>query len=100
MRNYVLAAFAAIALTSACAHSAMRGSVAMKTAPGEAHVCLGKGEVAVGDKVVIFKNHCQGKTCVKTKVGEGQVIEILNDHYSVVKADGVAIEEGYIVEPQ
>lgn len=100
MKNYMLATITAITLTSACAHSNMRGSVAMKTAPGEAHVCLGNGEVAVGDKVAIFQNVCQGKTCTKTKVGEGQVTEILNDHYSVVKASGVSLEEGYIVERQ
>ena len=99
MKLYILLA-TLMALTSACAHSTMRGSVAMKTKPDEAHVCLGKGDVKTGDKVTIFKNECQGRSCTKTKVGEGEVTEILNEHYSVVKAPGVSFEEGYIVERQ
>ena len=77
----------------------MRGSVAMKISPNEAHVCLGKGEVKAGDKVTISKNECVPKqSCRLVKVGEGEVVEVLNDHYSVVKAEGVPLEEGYVVE--
>lgn len=83
---------------SACAHSAMRGTVAMKLDSDKAHVCLGKGEVKAGDKVVISKNECAPKrSCRIVPVGEGEVVELLNDHYSVVKAPGVAFEEGYMV---
>lgn len=94
-----------------CAHSTMRGSVAMKGDDQEAHVCLGNGEVKAGDKVALFKNVCTGGKgggkggdritggCIKTKLGEGTVERTLNEHYSVVKVDpGVQFEEGSIVE--
>lgn len=98
-----------IAGLSGCAHKVMRGTVAMKTSENEAHVCMGKGEVAVGDKVTLFRNECVGKgvgdrpggggTCEKKEVGSGMVQEVLNQHYSVVRfAQGVQFEEGSFVE--
>ena len=97
-------------LLVSCAHKTMRGGVAMKVSDTEAHVCLGEGEVKVGDKVNAFYNDCQGKgsggkdgaygvPCVKTKIGKGTVTKILNDHYSVVEfEDGVKFTEGTFVE--
>ena len=84
--------FAAIALTAGCAgnHSAMRGSVVMKMSDQEAHVCLGDGEVTVGDHVRLYNNVCapDGSTkrvkCDKVYVADGTVTEVLNSHYSVV----------------
>lgn len=95
---------------SGCAHSVMRGTVAMKTSDDEAHVCLGKGEVKTGDRVNILKNICTGKglssrindnvgTCEMKQLGMGTVKDIISDHYSVVKFDaGVPFEEGTLVE--
>lgn len=95
---------------SGCAHSLMRGTVAMKTSNDEGHVCLGKGEVKTGDRVTIFKNVCTGKgakeqfsgttgSCEMEQKGMGTVKSIINDHYSVVKFDpGVSFEEGTMVE--
>ena len=95
---------------SGCAHSLMRGTVAMKISDDEAHVCLGQGEVKTGDRVNIFKNVCTSKgggnlinetagTCEIKQLGMGTVKDILNDHYSVVKFDpGVLFEEGTLVE--
>lgn len=95
---------------SGCAHQAMRGSIAMKTGENEAHVCLGKGEVKAGDRVAVYRNVCVAKgggtrtsgpagSCEKKEVGMGSVLEVLNDHYSVVKFDaGVQPEEGLVVE--
>lgn len=108
--NLILLAFAALAVS--CAHNTMRGGVAMKVSETEAHVCLGEGEVKEGDKVIAFYNDCQkeiagdksgayGTPCVKTKIGQGVVTKILNDHYSVVKfEDGVKFSEGTFVEKQ
>lgn len=94
-----------------CSHAAMRGSVAMKISDQEAHVCLGEKEVAAGDKVDLFKNICEPKrggayggaisVCKKVKIGSGEVVKILNEHYSLVRvAQGVQFEEGTIVEKQ
>lgn len=89
-----------------CAHSTMRGSVAMKDGD-EAHVCLGDKEVKAGDRVALFQNQCTrggGKVgaadpCHKVKVGGGEVIRTLNEHYSIVKVDsGVPFQEGTVVE--
>lgn len=96
-----------------CAHQTMRGSVAMKTSESDAHVCLGEGEVKVGDKVTLFRNECTKRPtgakivsrpnvetfCEKRELGHGTVQQILNKHYSLVKFDpGVQFEEGTFVE--
>ena len=91
-----------------CAHSTMRGTVAMKVSETEAHVCLGDGEVKAGDKVALFRNDCSGSVpkgelersvCRKVRIGEGVVERTLNEHYSVVKIPGdVKYQEGTIVE--
>ncbi len=47
-----------VPMFSGCAHSLMRGSVAMKANDEEAHVCMGNTEVKVGDRVVLYKNVC------------------------------------------
>lgn len=98
-------------LLNACAHSGMRGGVAMKTTENEAHVCLGDREAKVGDRVTAFTNICPPRggrpsdggardvTCEKRKIGEGTVTALLNEHYSVVKFDdGVQFDEGTFVE--
>lgn len=102
-------------LSSCSTHSMMRGSVAMKTGPHEAHVCLGNNEVKVGDKVRTYANACKsslgvaGKTerngpkvaCVKEFTGTGVVTDLINEHYSVVKfEDSVNFNEGTIVEKE
>lgn len=93
-----------------CAHSSMRGSVAMKASDREAHVCLGDNEVKTGDKVALFRNVCPSKSgilsaeggtvsCRKERIGAGEVIRTLNEHYSVVRVDsGVTFDEGTLVE--
>jgi hypothetical protein len=64
---------------SGCAHSTMRGTVAMKISDREAHVCLGDKEVQVGDPVTLFKNVCVAPkssagggeaSCTKQKLGQ------------------------------
>ncbi|MEO6098153.1 MAG: hypothetical protein ABIW76_21805 [Fibrobacteria bacterium] len=93
-------AFAAFTITGCAAHSRMRGSVAMKVSDQEAHVCLGNTEVAVGDKLSVYKNDCPSKQrCKKIRLGEAKVTQVLDEHYSVVQFDpGVVFEEGTLVE--
>lgn len=89
-------------------HPVMRGTVAMKVSEREAHVCLNKEEVSVGDRVTAFYNDCQTRNmgdqrgqglCIKTTLGKGTVTKILNDHYSLVKFDdGVKFSEATFVE--
>lgn len=102
MKTTLLAvAFAAFTFTGcAASHSQMRGSVAMKVNDQEGHVCLGSNEVAVGDKLSVYKNECVQKFgCKKTKLGEAKVTQVLDEHYSVVQFDpGVIVEEGTLVE--
>ena len=96
-----------------CAHSAhTRGSVALKHSAQEADVCLGKNEVKPGDKVALFKSECKSKTrvgradgstsvCTKVKLGDGEVAQVLDEHYSTIRVNsGVSFEEGTIVEKQ
>ena len=97
----------ALTLTAGCAgnHSAMRGSVVMKMSDEQAHVCLGEGEVAIGDHVRLYNNLCapDGGTkrvkCEKVYVAQGTVTEVLNSHYSVVSfPSGTQFAEGETVE--
>ena len=90
-----------------CAHSTMRGTVAMKASDQEVHVCMGDQEVKAGDHVAFFSNQCKGaggkegggRTCTKIRLGEGEVIRPLNEHYSLVRPNpGVKVEEGTVVE--
>jgi len=111
VKNVALLALGVLILSSCASHSTMRGSVAMKTGEDTAHVCLGGGEVKVGDKVSAYKNVCTNNTidrttrshlsvaCKKEKIGDGVVLNIINEHYSEVKFDaGVPFTEGTIVE--
>ena len=103
----VILALAATAFFG-CAHTTMRGGVAMKLSDREAHVCMGDQEVSVGDKVTAFRNRCTGgrgksgdsdRSCEKIKIGVGTVTKLLNEHYSVVQFDsGVQFDEGTFVE--
>jgi hypothetical protein len=108
-----VALFALLTLVGAgCAtHSAMRGSVVMRVNNSDAHVCLGEGEVAVGDTVNLIHHDCAtknnekpwvgaaGDRCRRQVVGTGQVVEVLNSHYSIVRfKGGVAFVEGDTIE--
>lgn len=108
---YVLGLVSVLGLAG-CAHSTMRGSVAMKGDDQEAHVCMGDKEVKAGDRVILYKNVCTPRgsggargdrgpidVCKKVRLGEGEVLRTLNEHYSLVKVDpGVPFEEGTVVE--
>ena len=107
MTRTFMSALIGVMVLSGCAHSLMRGTVAMKVSETEAHVCLGEGQVKTGDKVAFLVNQCSGgsgktgtgRDCQLIKVGEGQVRQLLNNHYSIVKADaGVKLDEGTLVE--
>jgi hypothetical protein len=111
VKNVALLALGVLILSSCASHSTMRGSVAMKTGEDTAHVCLGDGEIRQGDKVIAYKNVCTNNnlerntrshlsvSCKKEKIGEGSVLNVINEHYSEVKFDaGVPFTEGTIVE--
>ena len=102
---------------SGCAsHGFMRGNVAMKINEKEAHVCLGDGDIKVGDSVTFFENECfdenaiidssaSGRTigidalCELLVVGSGTVTKLLSNHYSLVKTEGnFSFNEGTLVE--
>lgn len=95
--------FAAVLVTGCSA--VHRGVVAMKVNDTEAHVCLNKGEVAVGDTVKLYRNVCTTASkpilakCEKREMGSGSVTQILNEHYSVVSVPhGTDFKEGDFVE--
>lgn len=106
MKRTVLCSLAIAFLAGGCAPSVHRGSVAMKISPTEAHVCLGVGEVAAGDRITLFRSVCTKATkttprCEKKLIGHGTIKTILNEHYSIAAMDeGVDYLEGDIVERQ
>lgn len=105
LRTFVLSCCFAAAATTGCAsgHAAMRGSVVMKIDPTTAHVCLGSGEVAVNDRVRLYRNVCtpsaRRSVCKKEPIADGVVTELLDEHYSVVTFPaGTTFAEGDTVE--
>ena len=95
--------FLMLGLAAGCGHTMMRGSVVMKTSDTEAHVCLGKDEVHVGDHVHLFHNDCSQASkpiqCKRVAIGDGEVEQVLNDHYSLVRFPaGTAFAEGDTIE--
>lgn len=100
------------AFLSGCAHSShTRGSVALKHSATEADVCLGEKEVKIGDRLVLYRNECtsrdlvtgpkgnMGSRCTKVKVGDGEITNVLNEHYSTMKVSpGTQFDESTIVE--
>lgn len=87
-----------------CGHTSMNGSVVMTTGPGEAHVCLTDGDVAVGEIVRIRRHTCEGNgragiTCVAADAGRAEVTALLGTHYASVRAlEGATIHDGDTVE--
>ena len=95
-----------IMLLSGCAHNFMRGTVAMKTDNRTGHICLGKNDVKIGEKIRFYRNDCRGgggefgdAGCGMTILGTGTITRVLNDHYSEVKTDKpFKFGEGTLVE--
>lgn len=107
LRVYAMSLMLAGGIATGCAtgHAGMRGSVVMKIDPTKAHVCLGRGEVAVNDRVRLYKNNCKTRAdgrhaaCTKETIADGTVTELLDDHYSVVTFPaGTSFEEGNTIE--
>ena len=116
LRGIAIAFVVAAGITTGCAtgHATMRGSIVMKIDPTKAHVCLGTGEVAVNDRVRLYRNVCQpsvnrspGPTspgartsvCTKETVADGTITELIDEHYSVATFPaGTVFEEGNTVE--
>jgi hypothetical protein len=100
----------AVVLMVGCASTGhLRGSVALKTSETEGEVCLGTSEVEVGDKVTLYRSECVKRPidvrhdhpsrCTKTKIGEAEITQVLDEHYSTTKVPaGVKFAEGTIVE--
>ena len=105
MKTRLITATALLAL-SGCVASTPRGVVAMKISDDQAHVCIRKQDVQVGDRVTLYKNVCTRNTgkpalssCELKRTGTGTVTEKLNDHYSSVRLDkGLEVSEGDVVE--
>ena len=88
----------------------VRAPVAMKINDPEAHICVGKEEVKVGDKFTAYKNECtpgKGKVavesgtelCKKVKLGDAKIEKLLNEHYALLKFEpGVKFDERSFVE--
>jgi len=108
--NKNLLMLAILVFLSSCAHTFMRGTVAMKLDDKKAHICLGNNDVKLGDKVEFFQNQCSDirigtkeggdiKECRLQKVGQGNITKLLNSHYSEVETDGTfKIKEGGLVQ--
>jgi hypothetical protein len=82
----------------------------MKADNSTAHVGLRRGEVSVGERVLVYGDQCPSASgrnmtlappCVKIAKGAGVVTRIISDDYVEVKFDsGVKFKEGDSVENQ
>lgn len=93
---------ASVASFISCTESTRRGVVVMKLDDIEAHVGLGAGEVAAGDRLTLFRYFCAGTKiphCVKKAIGSGEVARVLNGSYSVARFSSAnGFREGDLVE--
>ncbi len=65
----------------------------------EAHAAVGPQDVAVGDRIQIYKSRCSRSGCRREEVGLGRVIKRINADYVVIDGDaGVVLKEGYFFE--
>jgi hypothetical protein len=76
-----------------------KGVIAIKVNNHEAQVHMEKGHVYKGEKVALFSRYCVPKTdCFENKIGEGEVTEILNSSYFMIKVNpGITLEENTVV---
>lgn len=89
-------------MLSACGHMTMRDKVVMKASDDRAYVCMNDGEVQVGDEVVLYTTQCTSaisgdgsQECKATKIAEGTVSKLINEHYSeVMITNGGEFSEG------
>lgn len=110
MRRQAFVLGATLVLAACGGHAAMRGSVVMKVNDTQAHVCMGDKEVAMGDRVDLVRHECatsggsarsgvSSDRCKRVVVGQGQVTQVLNEHYSIVDFPaGVPFKEGDSIE--
>ena len=109
-RGTLFIAFTSL-LVVGCAHNHPNGTVLLTDPDGLAHICLGKGEVGVGDRLGVYDVKCNQESiggdrprntktvCNRTKRGEASVVDVLDDHFSTIKPLGqVNIERGQLVE--
>lgn len=93
---------AGVASFVSCTESTRRGIVVMRLDDIEAHVGLGAGEVAAGDRLTLFRYVCTGTkfpNCVKKAIGSGEVTRVLNGSYSIARfSTANGFREGDLVE--
>jgi hypothetical protein len=106
----ILAASSILALAGCATGGPKRGQVVMRTSDSEAHVALGSGEVKVGDHVELYHNECTRagggekgsggpRSCKKISTGHGEVTELFDADYSLVKfPEGTKFAEGDTIE--
>lgn len=100
IRNHITLALVSVLAVAGCTPAHSRGVVAMKVSDREVHVCVGKEEVSVGDRVDAYRNVCRRKPyrCTLERIDRGTVTEVLNEHYSVVAFEpGSEVAEGDVI---
>jgi len=82
----------------------------MTTGKDTAHVCLGDGDVKVGDTIDFYRNVCNSRAgnskidpdisgCKMKILGSGKITRLINSHYSEVKTEGnFEVKEGLLVQ--
>ncbi|MBL7716564.1 MAG: hypothetical protein JNL01_13960 [Bdellovibrionales bacterium] len=99
-----------IGTLAGCAHGGPAlGTLALKHSDTEADVYLHTEDLKKGDKLAFFQNECRSResargtrnVCNKVKVGSGEVVQVLNEHYSTVRLPAsVQLGEGTLVEKE
>ena len=92
-----------LASAGATLPSASQGRILMKIDGTEAHIRMPDNAVASGDRVRFLRQQCRGvgkiTRCREEPTGEGEIVQVLNARYSVVRILwGVHVDEGDVVE--
>lgn len=91
----------ALLMAQGCASTPRAGEIVMQASVTEAHLTLPAGGVAVGDKVVIYRNLHTGRhgKVEKHLIGEGTVTRLMGDTYAAVEVPaGVEFRVGDYAE--
>lgn len=98
-----------MSLIIGCTHMHSRGTVVLSHSNNEVDICIGNTEVKVGDKLNFYQTSCVStgtgrnykRNCTKLKIGEGEVISTLDEHFSTARLSSeFKVTESTIVEKQ
>ena len=105
MKTFTILTIAIFPFLFGCVHAPPRCSVAIAHSATEYDVCIGSKDVSSGDRVAFYKEKCgpssrgTERKCKNVKIGEGSILNTLDEHLSRVKLDNeFELSEGVTIQ--